>query len=84
VKYIDEVAQRRQGLRNEAVRKVQENQVGLKLNATHQLLVCTDDANLLGDNTDIIQKNTETLTDASNEVDLEVNTEKTVQGKIMT
>jgi hypothetical protein len=60
-----------------AIRKVQENQVGLKLNGTHQLLVYADDVNLLGDNIDAKQKNMETLIDASKEAGLEVNTEKT-------
>jgi hypothetical protein len=46
-----------------AFRKVQENQVGLKLNGTHQLLVYVDAdvVNLLGDNRDTINKNTGTL-----------------------
>jgi hypothetical protein len=44
--------------------------VGLKFNGTHQLLVCADDVNLLGDNTDTIKKKTETLIDASKEVGL--------------
>jgi hypothetical protein len=44
-----------------AIRKVQENHVGLKLNGTHQLLAYADDVNLLGDNVDAIKKNTETL-----------------------
>jgi hypothetical protein len=42
--------------------KVQENQVRRKLNRTHQLLVYADDVNLLGDITDTIKKNIETLT----------------------
>jgi hypothetical protein len=56
-----------------AIRKVQENQVGLKLNGTHQLVAYADDVNLLGDNIDTIKKNTETLIDASKEVGLEIN-----------
>jgi hypothetical protein len=59
-----------------AIRKVQESQVGLKLNGTHQLLAYGDDVNLLGDYIDTINRNTETLTDASKEVGLEVNVEK--------
>jgi hypothetical protein len=59
-----------------AIRKVQENQAGLKLNGTHQLLAYADDVNLLGDNLEITKKNTETLTDASKKVGLEVNIEK--------
>jgi hypothetical protein len=60
-----------------AFRKVQENQVGLKLNGTHQLLAYADDVNLLGDNIlDTVTKNRETLIDASKEVCLEVNVEK--------
>jgi hypothetical protein len=47
--------------------------VGLKLNRTHQLLAYTDDVNLLGDNVETVKKNTESLIDASKEVDLEVN-----------
>jgi hypothetical protein len=49
-----------------AIRKVQENQVRLKLNGTHQLLANADDVNLLGDNIDTVKK-TETLIDARRE-----------------
>jgi hypothetical protein len=60
-----------------AIRMVQENQVGLKLNGTHQLLAYADDVNLLGDYIDAIKKNTESLIDASKEIGLEINVEKT-------
>jgi hypothetical protein len=60
-----------------AIKKVQEKQVGLKLNGTHQLLIYADDVNLLDNNIDTIKKNTQTLIDASKEVHLEVNAEKT-------
>jgi sorting nexin-29 len=59
-----------------AIRNVQENLEGLKLNGTHHLLAYADDVNLLGDKLDTIKKNTETLIDASKEVGLEINVEK--------
>jgi hypothetical protein len=76
-----------------AIRKVQENWVGLKLNGTHQLLVYADDVNLLGDNRHSKEKHRNFLIDASKEAGLEVNAEKLsiccylatrMQGRIMT
>jgi hypothetical protein len=61
-----------------AIRKVQENQVGLILNGTLQLRAYAANVNLLGDNTDTIKGNTETLIDASKEVGLEINVQKTM------
>jgi hypothetical protein len=60
-----------------AIRKVQENQVELKLNGTHQLVAYADDVNLLEENVDTIKKIRETLIDSSKEVGLEINVEKT-------
>jgi hypothetical protein len=60
-----------------AIRKVQENQVGLKSNGTHNFFAYVDDVNPLGDNIDTIKENTETLNYASKKVLLEINIEKT-------
>jgi hypothetical protein len=60
-----------------AIRRVQENQEGQKLNGTHQLLAYADDVIIVGGNTDTVKKNTEALLDASKEVGLEVNPEET-------
>jgi hypothetical protein len=76
-----------------AIRKVQENQVGLKLICT-QLLAYANYVNLLVDNLNTVEENKATLIDASKEDGLEVEAEKNsciycsfvtrIQGKIMT
>jgi hypothetical protein len=47
------------------------------LNGTHQLLAYADDVILLGDNINTIRGNTQTLIDASKQVGVEINVEKT-------
>jgi hypothetical protein len=60
-----------------AVRKVQENEVGLELNGTHYLLIYADDVSLLGDSVNTIKENSETFLKASRDIGLEINAEKT-------
>jgi hypothetical protein len=60
-----------------AIRRVQANQEGLKLNGTCQLLVYADDVNILDGSIHTIQNNTEALVITSKEIGLEVNAEKT-------
>jgi hypothetical protein len=59
-----------------AIRRVQVNQDGLKLNGTHRLLVYADNVNMLGGSEHSIQKNAEDLVVASQEIGLEVNADK--------
>jgi hypothetical protein len=59
-----------------AIRRVQANQEGLKLNDTHQLLVYGDDVNLLGDSMLTTKKNTEALLVTGKEIGLEENAVK--------
>jgi hypothetical protein len=59
-----------------AIRKVQENQVGLKWNGTNQLLAYADDVNLLEDSEDTINTNAGALIDSSKNAGLDMNIEK--------
>ena len=60
-----------------AIRRVQVNQDGLKLNGTHQLLAQADDVNILGGSIHTLKENAEALLAATRETGLEVSADKT-------
>jgi len=60
-----------------AIRRVQVNQNGLKLNGTHQLLAYADDVNILGGSIHTLKKNAEALVAATRDIELEVSADKT-------
>jgi len=59
-----------------AIRRVQVNQDGLKLNGTQQLLVYADDVYILEGSVHCIKENAEALVVASKETGLEVNADQ--------
>ena len=59
-----------------AIRRVQVNQDGMKLNGTHQLLANADDVNILGGSVHTVKKNAEALVAPTKETGLEVNAHK--------
>jgi len=60
-----------------AIRRVQVNRDGLKLNGTHQLLAYADDVNILAGSTYTLKENAEALVAATRETGLEVSADKT-------
>jgi len=60
-----------------AIKSIQVNQDGLKLNGTHHLLAYADAVNILGGSVHTVKDNAETLVIATKENGLEVNADKT-------
>jgi hypothetical protein len=66
-----------------SIRKVRGNQVGLKLNGTHQLLVYAGGMNLVGNIIDTVNKNTETIVDAIKDVSFEIHIERAFENRAL-
>jgi len=59
-----------------AIRSVQVNQNGLKLNGTHHLLAYDDDVNVLGGSVHTVKENAEALVSAIREIGLDIIADK--------
>jgi Reverse transcriptase (RNA-dependent DNA polymerase). len=55
-----------------AARKVQETNLDLNMNGTHQILAYTDGVNLIGDDIRTVERNTEVLVNACKDIGLAV------------
>jgi len=60
-----------------AIRRIQVNQDGLKLNGTHQLLAYADDVNILEGSIPTLKENAEALVAATRDLALETTADKT-------
>ena len=60
-----------------AIRRVQENRIGLELNGKHQLFDCADEVNVVGENLQTAREKTEIFIKASKDIGLKLNSEKT-------
>jgi len=60
-----------------AILKIEGDKKGLSLNGLNQLFVYADDVDLIGDDIDALQSNTDVLVEACDEIGLQVNVEKT-------
>jgi sorting nexin-29 len=60
-----------------AINWVQVNQDDMKLNGTHQLVAYANEVNILGGSVHTVKVNAETLVDATKQIGLEVNADKT-------
>ena len=60
-----------------AIRRVQVNRDGLKLNGTHQLVAYADDVNIQAGSMHTLKENAEALVAATREIGLEVSADKT-------
>jgi len=60
-----------------AIRKVQEANLGLDMNGTHQVLAYADDVNLIGDDIRTVERNADMLLNACMDIGIGVNTRKT-------